>query len=213
MMKVLLILLFVSSTVFAQCNDLYPNHKQITVPDGIELCNHEYVAVFDKRLNGNLFSSEHFIYSPTHAPRLNAFHADKRLTAPATPTDYVKSGFDKGHMAPAADMISVDEMNESFLMSNMTPQAPYLNEHAWATLEKNVRDLVRNSEHQGAYIITGAVYGSTSKLKEIPIPTSYFKCVWIASNQPLCWKADNINSGIVLPIDYKTVKSVAPYLP
>ena len=59
----------------------------------------------------------------------------------ATNADYARSGYDKGHMAPAADMKwSPDVMKESFYFSNMCPQHPQLNRRGWKNLEEKIRD-------------------------------------------------------------------------
>ncbi|MDR3284606.1 MAG: DNA/RNA non-specific endonuclease [Treponema sp.] len=73
--------------------------------------------------------------------RSNNFAADPSIsTGSALPDDYYRSGFDRGHLAPAADMrFSQNAMNESFYMSNMSPQTPSLNRGVWKYLEEAVR--------------------------------------------------------------------------
>lgn len=59
----------------------------------------------------------------------------------ATNADYTRSGYDKGHMAPAADMKwSSAAMKESFYFSNICPQHPELNRRKWKDLEEKIRD-------------------------------------------------------------------------
>lgn len=59
----------------------------------------------------------------------------------ATNADYARSGYDKGHMAPAADMKwSATAMKESFYFSNISPQHPELNRRKWKDLENKVRE-------------------------------------------------------------------------
>lgn len=61
--------------------------------------------------------------------------------ATATNADYARSGYDKGHMAPAADMKwSATAMKESFYFSNISPQHPELNRRKWKDLENKVRE-------------------------------------------------------------------------
>ena len=74
--------------------------------------------------------------------RGNRFIADPLVIGPiATNADYTRSGYDKGHMAPAADMKwSPEAMKESFYFSNMCPQHPQLNRRGWKNLEEKIRN-------------------------------------------------------------------------
>lgn len=74
--------------------------------------------------------------------RGNNFHADENLPADrrATPRDYARSGYDKGHQAPAADFSwSKALVSDSFSMVNMAPQVPGLNRKQWERLEETAR--------------------------------------------------------------------------
>lgn len=62
----------------------------------------------------------------------------------ASLSDYRRSGFDRGHMAPAADMRwSATAMSESFYLTNICPQTPSLNQGDWNRLEGKIRDWAR----------------------------------------------------------------------
>jgi endonuclease G len=119
------------------------------------------------------------------------FHADPELGDSAVKeTDYQGSGFDRGHMKPAADSPTQEAMDESHLMSNMAPQYPNVNRDGWATLEDAVRDLVRSTGGK-AYVITGNLYldGQGKPLppeavgtigpdgRRVAVPTHNFKTV------------------------------------
>ncbi|KAG2224202.1 hypothetical protein INT45_001320, partial [Circinella minor] len=72
--------------------------------------------------------------------------------------DYSGSGYDRGHMAPAADALATQEgMDETFLLTNMSPQVGNgFNRHYWAYLEGFVRDLTKN--HTDVYVYTGPLF-------------------------------------------------------
>ena len=89
--------------------------------------------------------------------RTNDFRVDPLIsTGSADLADYRKSGFDRGHLTPAADM-SFDEtaMSETFYMSNMTPQNPQFNRGIWKDLEAQVRIWVK--QFGKAYVVSGPV--------------------------------------------------------
>ena len=91
--------------------------------------------------------------------RVNKFKADPELPVGgrAELSDYKKSGYDRGHMAPAGDMKrSYKVMIESFYLSNMCPQAPSLNRGLWKTLEEKIRDFARTKGE--VWIICGPVF-------------------------------------------------------
>jgi endonuclease G len=105
-------------------------------------------------------------------------------------TDYRGTGFDRGHMKPAADSPTQEAMDESHLMTNMAPQFPNLNRQSWATLEDAVRDMVSSTGGK-AYVMTGNLYldGQGKPLppeaiktigpdgRPIAVPTHNFKTV------------------------------------
>ena len=132
--------------------------------------------------------SEFVMYVLNHGnskvSRTNDFKTDYSVsTKSATPQDYYKSGYDKGHLAPAADFsYSKELMSESFYMSNMSPQTPGLNRGPWKFLEEYFRNL--GEKYDKVYIITGPVLGSddiSDSYKEIgenkvKIPYLFYKC-------------------------------------
>ena len=73
--------------------------------------------------------------------RRDKFRADPEVKKyPVQPKDYARSGYDKGHLAPAADMTySLPSMENSFLMTNISPQIPGCNRGIWKRVENQVR--------------------------------------------------------------------------
>ncbi len=96
----------------------------------------------------------------------------------AVDDDYKKSGWDRGHLAPAADMKwSRQAMEESFYLSNVSPQNKQLNRGTWKKLEELCRD---KAELYGKVIIvTGPIfYGKTAKSigkNKVQVPNAFFK--------------------------------------
>ena len=100
-------------------------------------------------------------------------------TGTATVADYLKSGYDRGHLAPAADMgWSQQAMAESFYFSNMSPQEPGFNRGIWKNLEEQVRTWAK--AYDSIYVVTGPVLkdglvqiGSNG----VSIPKYYYKVI------------------------------------
>lgn len=97
----------------------------------------------------------------------------------ANPSDYSRSGHDRGHLAPAADFkFSKKAMSESFYMSNMSPQKPRFNRGIWKLLEEQVRAWVRKDK--AYYIVTGPVlqgrrFRKIGRQNKVSIPKYYYK--------------------------------------
>jgi DNA/RNA endonuclease G (NUC1) len=110
--------------------------------------------------------------------RNDRFRADTLIiSGSAELSDYRGSGYDRGHLAPAADMRwSKRAMDESFLLSNMSPQEPSFNRGIWKRLEEKVR--VWALEKDSIYILTGPVLNSVVDVigaNDVGVPDSYFK--------------------------------------
>ncbi|MDO7850318.1 DNA/RNA non-specific endonuclease [Hymenobacter convexus] len=94
------------------------------------------------------------------AARQDDFRADATLPAgwyQVQASSYTNSGFDRGHLCPSADRTStVADNSATFLMTNMTPQAPRLNQQTWANLEDYCRNQLATGNE--VYIIAGS-YG------------------------------------------------------
>lgn len=91
------------------------------------------------------------------AKRTNDFRPDPQIEGgSATLADYKKSGYDRGHLTPAGDMVfSREAMSETFYMSNMCPQVAAFNRGIWKDLEDQVREWVRL--YGAAYVVSGPV--------------------------------------------------------
>jgi len=112
--------------------------------------------------------------------RTNKFTPDPLITTlTANNEDYTKSGFDRGHLAPAADMSwSPQAMNESFYYSNMSPQTPKFNRGKWKELEELTRDWA--NEYESLYIVTGPVLNphlSSIGTHSISVPQYFYKII------------------------------------
>lgn len=105
----------------------------------------------------------------------------------ATNADYARSGYDKGHMAPAADMKwSPQAMEASFYFSNICPQHPQLNRRGWKKLEEKIRDWA--IADSAIIIICGPIITKQPKTigkNKVAVPQQFFKVVLSPFAKPM----------------------------
>jgi endonuclease G len=129
------------------------------------------------------------------AKRKDNFRPDPAiLTGSATPDDYTNSGYDRGHLCPAASMKkNQTAMDETFYMSNMSPQHPGLNRGRWKDLEEKERDWTLKKG--GLIVVTGPIFPKQPKKigkNEVTVPSSYYKIIYDTQKQMV---------GFIMPND------------
>jgi len=106
------------------------------------------------------------------------FEIDKTVkTGAASWRNYKNSGFDRGHLCPAADRrYSKEAHDETFLTSNISPQKHQFNAGIWNTLEQKVRYWAR--KYDGIFVVTGGVLkGSMETIgtEDVAVPNQFYK--------------------------------------
>lgn len=127
----------------------------------------------------------------TNVRRTNNFKIDTMIhTGSSTLNDYNNSGYDKGHLFPAADAYNMNSMNDCFYLSNISPQKPSFNRGIWSSLENQVRNWA--IKFDTIYVATGGILQDSLKTigKNVTIPEYFYKAI-------LCLK-DSLAIGFIL---------------
>lgn len=140
--------------------------------------------------------------------RADKFFADARLprNERAELEDYKRSGFSRGHMAPAGDMPTPTAMAQSFSLANMVPQNIQHNSGAWAKIEKDTRHYALRATGD-VYVITGPVFtpdGERIGAHGVRVPTYLYKLVYDAHTGKAWahWQANREGERASQPISY-----------
>lgn len=156
-------------------------------PDGVPeqmLRRAGYTASYNKTTKLPNWVAWHLTADRTTGPAKRSgvdFQADMDVPAPrAEDSDYYGSGYDRGHMCPAADnKYSEKAMEESFLFTNMCPQNGNLNRGDWNEMEQACRRWAK--EYGGVYIVCGPIlYKGKHKTigkNKVVVPEAFFKVV------------------------------------
>lgn len=119
------------------------------------------------------------------------FQEDERVQKPrATHDDYTHSGFDRGHMVPAADRSRcLSSMKQTFLMTNVCPQVPSLNRGAWKSLENACRQVAENGTP--VRIVADAVFwpADTQRIGRngVAVPHGFVKTVYCSHTDSILY--------------------------
>lgn len=194
------------STSFAVASPQHPElcgeHLRFGMPSqtneyNIEVCRQGYALMFNTQTKTPLWVAEHLKQENVFgsAARQTQFSPDPEIPAKfqAHKSDYSHTGFDQGHMAPAADFSQNQElMDQSFLFSNVVPQNADNNRHIWASLEKKVRTWL--GKRGELYVITGPVFYNDQTHErginlprmgenQIAVPNYIFKIIYDANTK------------------------------
>ena len=176
-----------------------------SIPATQELCNTEYAVLYSNYTKTPLISYERvYINDKGSIPRINLFKTDGRVTPYISKTsDYRNTGWDKGHLTPSGDMGDNDTQKETFLLTNIAPQAPKLNQQSWRLLESDIKN-----NNQWKYIITGVLFKG-NKITVIGkdmvgVPTHFYKVVTDGKCSS-AWIAENTQDGLPVSVDVKYV--------
>jgi len=146
------------------------------------LCRDGYAVGYNYQTKNADWVAYHLTKDSVEAfyKRSNNFKVDAELPtyAQSTLADYSKSGYDRGHLAPSAAMdFSKESMQQSFLLSNMSPQLPGFNRVGWRLLEEHVRDLA--TTYGELYVVTGPIFTGNEETigNNLVIPSAYYKVI------------------------------------
>ncbi|MBP5420161.1 MAG: DNA/RNA non-specific endonuclease [Bacteroidales bacterium] len=156
-------------------NDQIVHHLSYTVSynDKYEQPDWVFYLLTRAMVNGSEKRGEKFLPDP-----------DVKL-ATAVTTDYSKSGYDRGHLCPSADVRhDATAQSETFYMSNISPQEPNFNRGVWKKLEELVRQFVLT--HDSLYIVTGPVLKDKlkhiGKRNKVAVPEQFYKIIYTPKN-------------------------------
>jgi endonuclease G len=140
--------------------------------------------------------------------REDCFKEDTNIkTGSAELSDYRGSGFDRGHLVPAADMrFNLRAMQESFFLSNISPQKAGFNRDIWKKLEQLVRRWTRKNKR--LYIVTGSICKpgfKTIGANEVAVPAAFYKII-------LDYKKPDIKAIAFLIPHKKTKKALKTFV-
>lgn len=166
--------------------------------DTVRIKHKNYETVFSKTLRYPIlvewWNTKEKLECKTPVKREDKFVPDPQLQKESALAEaYVGSGFDRGHVTPAADNQCVGKigMEESFYFTNMVPQYPGLNRGQWKALETYTRQVVL--ENDSVFVQAGCV-GEAKKLQNIlAVPIYCWKVITIKkTNSKLAYVFPNV---------------------
>ena len=182
--------------------------KRYFLPEGgsDEVIHHRYYSL---AYNENREQADWVAYELTaeslrvpNVERTNWYNPDPAVkSSSADYYDYKGSGYTRGHLAPAGDMaFNQEAMEESFYMSNISPQKRTFNNGIWKELEECVRDWAYDNSR--LYVVTGPVFKKRINRRignnKVAVPDHFYKIV-LDLNDP-----EHKGIAFVIPNDLST---------
>ena len=209
--------IFLLSTTFANANpidDQCPQHTIFGAPISSITENTQYVCHGNYAIHYRYdtktaeYVVEHLDATDISGPakRKDDFRPDPLIPdeLEASLADYKGSGYDRGHLVPAADnRTDKEQMSESFYLSNMIPQNPNHNRGIWRILELGVRNTGLVND---VYAVSGTIYdeGYTVIGNGLGVPSRVWKVVYnVNTNEAI---------GFLFPNEKIAVKDLPKYV-
>lgn len=204
-----------TTTAFAACPQHFPRHVPAVAWPGRQraLCFDSFATLYSGESKTPVYSVERLtaarMVAAKTVPRIDHFYPEARLPSAdrAQLADYLRSGYDRGHMAPAGDMPTPDAKAQSFSLANMVPQAPKLNERDWSQIEGATRQYAARAPGD-VFVFTGPAFSKqpqTIGAGRVWVPSYTWKVVY-SSGDSRAWAywMDNTNDRHSLqPISYQ----------
>ena len=214
---------------FTQCSQsfyggIYPEFTNTKLSNQTQaLCMDGFAVMYSAVSRTPLWSAEYLdrarLQQAKQIDREDSFHEESKLpeSARASLSDYSGSGYDRGHLAPNADMATRSQQYDSFSLANIAPQSPRNNRYIWRNIESATRYLTQ--QYGEVYTITGVAFTNT-KTKQLAnrvlVPSHFFKAVYIpATDQAGVYYAPNDESERidVISVDELTAEIGIDVLP
>ncbi|WP_227692985.1 DNA/RNA non-specific endonuclease [Psychrobacter immobilis] len=173
---------------FTQCSQsfyggIYPEFTNTKLSNNTQaLCMDGFATMYSGVSRTPLWSAEHLtrkrLNQAKEIDREDSFHEESRLpkSARASLSDYSGSGYDRGHIAPNANMATRSQQYDSFSLANIAPQSPRNNRYIWRNIESATRYLTQ--QYGEVYTVTGVAF-TDKKTKQLAdrvlVPSHFLK--------------------------------------
>lgn len=199
-------------TSFAECPGFFAGQPpSVPVrPGQRELCFNAFAVLHSGEDKVPVFVAQRLNRAMPRVERQKGdrFYAEARLPKGerAELEDYKRSGYSRGHMAPAGDMPTEAAMAQSFSLANMVPQAIRHNSGAWSKIEQDTRRYVQRAQGD-VFVITAPVFDRDSSRigrNGVRVPSHLFKLVYDATTGRAWahWQANRDDEVASRPITY-----------
>ena len=144
----------------------------------------EFVFGWSDRLRHPVWCAYHVVKDAKYTiDKRPGFVKDKSIPAAPSPSDYTKSGYDRGHLAPnhaIATRYGETAQRKTFAMSNVAPQTPELNRGVWRDVEHRIADLW-TARYGEIWVVVGSISpsanGETIGGTNIDVPESFYQVI------------------------------------
>ena len=160
-----------------------PKRTGSPAPDDIRVLDRgEFQIGWSDKLRHPVWCAYHVVrdarYENTNRP---GFTKDRSVPRAPSPSDYTKTGYDRGHMAPNYAILTrygQDEQKKTFKMTNVAPQTPALNRGVWRNVEHRIADLW-TARYGEIWVVVGCIPGNGETLSgtDIDVPTDYYQVI------------------------------------